>query len=219
MKHLMCAIAVAALITTSPVWAQSIPDVVRDAVFSEVEKRIIGEHYGVDVQDMMKNATLPEWAVKRDRTDGTKEDDDDRDNREDGDRSKKDKKNKKDKDKSKGLPPGLAKRDTLPPGLQKQLDTKGRLPPGLAKRNLPDDLAAKLPKRSDQHDVVVVEDDVVLIDKATGVILDVLKDVVRGRSAPVQNPDGTLNNPGPQSQTEASDGVLDAIIKSIFGGK
>ena len=29
------------------------------------------------------------------------------------------------------LPPGLAKRETLPPGLQKQLIRKGTLPPGL----------------------------------------------------------------------------------------
>lgn len=33
-----------------------------------------------------------------------------------------------------GLPPGLAKRDTLPPGLEKQLRRNGRLPPGLEKK-------------------------------------------------------------------------------------
>ncbi|MBI3484974.1 MAG: hypothetical protein HY012_07470, partial [Acidobacteria bacterium] len=30
-----------------------------------------------------------------------------------------------------GLPPGLAKRDRLPPGLEKQLRERGKLPPGL----------------------------------------------------------------------------------------
>lgn len=32
------------------------------------------------------------------------------------------------------LPPGLAKRDTLPPGLMKQLRRKGHLPPGLERQ-------------------------------------------------------------------------------------
>jgi hypothetical protein len=36
-----------------------------------------------------------------------------------------------------GLPPGLAKRDDLPPGLQKQLRRNGRLPPGLEKKLVP----------------------------------------------------------------------------------
>ncbi len=33
-----------------------------------------------------------------------------------------------------GLPPGLAKKDHLPPGLQKHLWKRGSLPPGLQKR-------------------------------------------------------------------------------------
>jgi hypothetical protein len=40
-------------------------------------------------------------------------------------------------DKHRGLPPGLAKRDSLPPGLAKQLRERGRLPPGLQKRLTP----------------------------------------------------------------------------------
>ncbi len=35
------------------------------------------------------------------------------------------------------LPPGLAKRQTLPPGLEGQLVVKGKLPPGLAKKMQP----------------------------------------------------------------------------------
>jgi len=35
------------------------------------------------------------------------------------------------------LPPGLAKRDDLPPGLEKQLVRKGHLPPGLEKQIVP----------------------------------------------------------------------------------
>lgn len=35
------------------------------------------------------------------------------------------------------LPPGLARRKTLPPGLERQLRVNGTLPPGLAKRMQP----------------------------------------------------------------------------------
>jgi hypothetical protein len=40
-------------------------------------------------------------------------------------------------DQHRGLPPGLAKRHSLPPGLAKQLRERGRLPPGLQKRLTP----------------------------------------------------------------------------------
>lgn len=76
-----------------------------------------------------------------------------------------------------GLPPGLAKRDRLPPGLQKQLDRNGRLPPGLARRALPADLESRLPERTDSERVIV-DNDVVLIQKGTDLVLDVIRDVV-----------------------------------------
>jgi hypothetical protein len=46
-----------------------------------------------------------------------------------------------------GLPPGLAKRDRLPPGLEKQLRERGTLPPGLQKKiqPMPVDLERRLP--------------------------------------------------------------------------
>ena len=46
-----------------------------------------------------------------------------------------------------GLPPGLAKRNSLPPGLARQLRERGRLPPGLQKRltPLPPTLVRRLP--------------------------------------------------------------------------
>ncbi len=103
---------------------------------------------------------------------------------------KKDKKSKKDKgkkDKGKGknknkkMPAGLAKRKSLPPGLQKQLDKNGRLPPGLAKRDLPGDLNTQLPPEQTGTERVIAGNDVVLVDQATGIILDVLRDVVTGQ--------------------------------------
>lgn len=212
------------VMSSSTAWAQSTTDIIRDTVFSEVEKRIIGQHYGVDVQQQSQDATMPTWAVKDDQGDDER-DDEDNDDRDKKNKNKKDKDkgHKKDKGKSKGMPPGLAKRDSLPPGLQKQLDKNGRLPPGLAKRDLPSELASKLPERAADQDVVVVEKDVVLMDKATGVILDVLKDVVRNGAGAGQtstaSPDGTLAAPGPQSPDAApQSGPLDTLLKSIFGG-
>ena len=78
---------------------------------------------------------------------------------------------------SQGLPPGLAGRP-LPPGLQKHIDRTGRLPPGLEKRRLPGDLLGRLPRRTGQ-DYRVVGTDIVLIETATSVILDIMKGVLR----------------------------------------
>ena len=85
---------------------------------------------------------------------------------------------KRGKGKSKGMPPGLAKRGgDLPPGLAKRGVT---LPPGLAKR-LPRDLNRELPPRSSQYRRVVVDNDIVLIDAATNKVLDILEDIITGR--------------------------------------
>ena len=88
------------------------------------------------------------------------------------------KKAKKGKGKNKGLPPGLAKRDQLPPGLAKQLDERGALPPGLAKRDLPSDLESTLPRRIGER-FYIVDENVVLVQQATGVVLDIIGNVVR----------------------------------------
>lgn len=91
---------------------------------------------------------------------------------------KKDDKKKKSK---KGLPPGLAKRGgNLPPGLQKKLARDGQLPPGLQKRMepLPADLDRRLPRLPDNWQRVVVERDVILLDRRTNRILDVIEDVL-----------------------------------------
>ena len=77
-----------------------------------------------------------------------------------------------------GLPPGLAKRQRLPPGLQKHIDRTGRLPPGLEKRALPGGLRALLPYHKGR-DYRVVGNDIVLIEIATGLILDVMQGVLR----------------------------------------
>ncbi len=81
---------------------------------------------------------------------------------------------KKNKNKNKRLPPGLAKRGELPPGLAKQLTRKGHLPPGLDKRDLPPDLLSQLPPIQPDYRYLVVDDKVMLVRRATNVILDVL---------------------------------------------
>ncbi len=66
----------------------------------------------------------------------------------------------------------------LPPGLQKHIERTGRLPPGLEKRELPGDLRGLLPRRTGQ-DFRVVGNDIVLIETATNLILDVMQGVLR----------------------------------------
>lgn len=82
------------------------------------------------------------------------------------------------------LPPGLAKKDKLPPGIAKKLRRDGSLPPGLAKRSLPDDLASRLPKRKGGFEPVIVDSDVVLIEKVTGRVLDIVAGAAKPEAKP-----------------------------------
>lgn len=69
----------------------------------------------------------------------------------------------------------------LPPGLEKQLKRNGKLPPGLRGRDLPPGLKSRLPPPSRGTKRVILGNDVVLVEKATNVVLDILRDVVKGR--------------------------------------
>ena len=64
----------------------------------------------------------------------------------------------------------------LPPGIAKKIARGGALPPGIAKRYFPGDLIGLLPPRPGQQ-WVVVGTDVVLVQAATNLILDVLPKV------------------------------------------
>jgi len=135
-----------------------------DIVFSEVEKRIMKDYFGIERDDRRDR----DWDGKRERY-----------QRDDyGDRGHK---RKKDKGKKKGLPPGLAKKDQLPPGLARQLERKGTLPPGLAKRDLPHDLGSRLPPPLRGTERKIVGNDVVLLEAGTNLILDVLHGVLTGK--------------------------------------
>jgi hypothetical protein len=76
------------------------------------------------------------------------------------------------------LPPGLAKRDNLPPGLQRQLQRNGTLPPGLQKRvqPLPLALEQQLPIMVGMRRVVL-SGNVILLEIATARIVDLIRDV------------------------------------------
>src|SRR5438477_8572069 len=78
------------------------------------------------------------------------------------------------------LPPGLAKRGgSLPPGLEKQLERNGTLPPGLQKRvqPCPVELERQLPPLPAEYRRGVIGAHIVVFNRNTNVIVDVLKDV------------------------------------------
>jgi len=78
-----------------------------------------------------------------------------------------------------GLPPGLANREQLPPGLQRQLQRNGKLPPGLEKKiqPLPPVLVARLPPLPDDRTRVIIGGNIILMEKRTSIIVDILIDI------------------------------------------
>ncbi len=80
-----------------------------------------------------------------------------------GKKRKHNKKKKYKKKKKKHLPPGLAKRDKLPPGLQG--------------RYLPAELERRLSPLSGSYARVVIGSDLVLLNRDTNIILDILYDI------------------------------------------
>ena len=72
--------------------------------------------------------------------------------------------------KPKKPPPGQAKREALPPGLARR-DT---LPPGLQGRSLPRELESRLTALPANQVRVIVGRDIVLIQRDTRVVLDIL---------------------------------------------
>jgi hypothetical protein len=78
------------------------------------------------------------------------------------------------------LPPGLAKRETLPPGLEKQLHERGTLPPGLQKKiqPLPVELERQLTVLPTGYRRVVIAGNVIVMNPVTGLIYDIVRNVI-----------------------------------------
>jgi len=191
--------------STLPAVGQQIGQV----LFSAAEKKIIEQFFGhsatnaeatpttdervlQQVLDRVIGQAAPEADERRSDDQGDDEDDDEHDgkkgqkyrNDKDGKHDGKYKEHKKERRhreaKGRKLPPGLSRRANMPPGLQKQMDRNGRLPPGLANRELPANLQTRLPPPVSGTERVISGNDMVLVDQATGVILDILRDVVTG---------------------------------------
>jgi hypothetical protein len=79
------------------------------------------------------------------------------------------------------LPPGLAKREALPPGLRNQLRERGELPPGLQKRLIPVPApwVTRLPPLPAHHTRYFAGDDFIVVDTRTNRIVAIVRDVWR----------------------------------------
>jgi hypothetical protein len=75
------------------------------------------------------------------------------------------------------LPPGLAKRDRLPPGLQRQIVVRGTLPPGLQRQMqpCPRELEVMLPPPPPNYAHFVIGGNLVLVNRANFQIADVFQ--------------------------------------------
>lgn len=84
------------------------------------------------------------------------------------------------RDNRSGLPPGLAKRDKLPPGLAKQLRERGTLPPGLQKKiqPLPTALERELRVLPTGYRRAVIAGNVVLMNEKTSLIYDIIRNTI-----------------------------------------
>lgn len=79
------------------------------------------------------------------------------------------------------LPPGLAKRRSLPPGLRRQLVERGTLPPGLQGYvvAVPDPWEARLPPIPSYYHRYFAGDDLIVVDTRTNRIAAIVRDVLR----------------------------------------
>ena len=78
------------------------------------------------------------------------------------------------------MPPGLARRESLPPGLARQVERNGTLPPGLERRlhPLPWALESQLPGLWGGLERVILGRDVLLMESATAKIVDLIRNVL-----------------------------------------
>ena len=80
------------------------------------------------------------------------------------------------RDHQRDLPPGLAKRDELPPGLARQLRVRGTLPPGLMRKvhPVPVEFVHYLPPPPPDCEHVLLGGNIVLLNRRTHLVLDIV---------------------------------------------
>jgi len=138
---------------SEPGAAQAAGPSVGQVVIDTVARRILNDYYARNAQA---------WVVANP------------DDYEDGNGGN-NKKQKKNKQKHKDIPPGIAKKGSLPPGIYKQLVRNGQIPPDVHYQPLPPDLIVQLPPIAPAYRYVIADDRVMLIQAATNVIMDVLQ--------------------------------------------
>jgi hypothetical protein len=149
MKALTATLLITCSIITSTVCAETGAEGLKDfgnAVFSEVERKLILDYY------QGRYGSIDRKDHDGDRYGGAKS-------------GKKNDKPARGKGKSKGLPPGIAKK----------LERGGELPPGIAKKRLPDDLETRLPPVRAGYERAEIDGEIVLIEIASQQIADVLR--------------------------------------------
>ena len=116
---------------------------------------------------------------------------------------------------SSGLPPGLANRETLPPGLERQLRRNGTLPPGLQKKlhPLPYALERRLSRLPAGYGRVVIGGSVILMNRTTGLIYDLVRDVISDNPTEAQ----TRPSSAPMASQPSSSGTSTRVPVATAG--
>jgi hypothetical protein len=123
---------------------------------TDIEKKIIERYFGAEARSTREGAREDESTQTRSGGGKTG----------------------KPKDTGKGKGKGQARAQDgkpMPKGIAMKLERGGTLPPGIEKTRMPEDLARELPRRPADQELTIVDDNVVLLEKATGRILDILK--------------------------------------------
>jgi hypothetical protein len=78
------------------------------------------------------------------------------------------------------LPANLARRESLPPGLARQIQKNGKLPPGLDQKTqpVPPALEKQLVVLPSGYRRQVIGADVIIINATTGIVMDIVRDVI-----------------------------------------
>ncbi len=132
------------------------------AVFTELEKTTIRTLFGAEVE----RQTSREPTRRTTRQSGRYDEDAER------------RRGGKDKGRGRAKGKGRNKNKGMPPGLARQIKKHGQLPPGLEKKRLPRHIEAKLPPVRKGTERLVAGNDVVLMDIVTGVVLDIISEVI-----------------------------------------